>query len=650
MRSKKSLWLLLFMIVFIIIQELIFSMSAFGKISVYTIFLSIPIGGVLYLLTNFFNDRVNHGFVYVLISLVTVLFASQLVYYDIYQSVISFYSMFSGGGQVLQFFDKILDTIFSNILSIILLLIPLIVFIILDIKKFFDYRKGFLLKKVFLFIALLCIHFSIVLSMMVINANELYSNKNLYYNVHAPLLTTNKMGVLTMMRLDLQRLVFGFEDKDISIDISDIAKEEVAPETKYNAMEIDFNTLMSNEANETIKSMDEYFSKQTPSKQNEYTGMFEGKNLVVLVAEAFSELAIDKNLTPTLYKLYNEGFQFDNFYTPLFPVSTADGEYITDTSLIPKEGVWSLYKVKDNYMPFSYANLFENLGYTSNAYHDNTATYYKRNDYIKAMGYDSFKACRAGLNINCRIWPQSDLEMIQASTDDYINNDKFLAYYMTVSGHLEYTRNGNMMVTKNWDLVKNLKYSDRAKSYISCNIELDRALEELIKRLKSAGKLDDTVIAISGDHYPYGLDLNEINEISKYERDDNFEIHAMPFLVWNSTMKEPVKVQKIGSSLDVLPTLLNLFGIEFDSRLMMGRDILSDSDPLVIFSNRSFITDKGRYNSITKEFTPVDGVKVDDGYVDTISSIIYNKYKYSRLILENDYYRKLYTSLGWKIK
>lgn len=104
-------------------------------------------------------------------------------------------------------------------------------------------------------------------------------------------------------------------------------------------------------------------------------------------------------------------------------------------------------------------------------------------------------------------------------------------------------------------------------------------------------------------------------------------------------MKEPIKVEKIGSSLDILPTVLNLFGVEFDSRLLIGKDILSDTDPLVILSDRSFITDKGRYNSITEEFVPNEGVQIEEGYIQEINNIIYRKYQMSRLILENDYYR-----------
>ena len=295
-------------------------------------------------------------------------------------------------------------------------------------------------------------------------------------------------------------------------------------------------------------------------------------------------------------------------------------------------------------MPYSYANAFERLGYTSNAYHNHTATYYERDKYINTMGYNSYLAVGTGLEerMETSLWPNSDYEMIDVTTDDYINNDKFLAYYMTVSGHLNYTKIGNCMVDRNWDLVKDLPYSDKAKSYIAANIELDKAVGELIKNLEEAGKLEDTVIVISGDHYPYGLTLDEINELSTYKRDDTFEKYRMPLLIWSGSMKEPIKVEKIGSSLDILPTVLNLFGIEYDSRLLIGRDILSDTDPLVIFSDRSFITDKGRYNAITGQFIQNEGTEIQEGYVEKTNKIIYQKYQMSRLILENDYYRKVF--------
>lgn len=638
MRSIRNKTLMIYFILFIIYQELIFGITSFKNINIYTFLFSIVIGSLLYLFIDLFRGKYKHIITYFIIVLITFLFISNYIYYSIYKSIISIYSIINGG-QVLEFSSQILSTVLDNIGFVILIFFPVIIFIFLDVKKMIGFRNNSIKKNIILFLSLILFHFGIVLSTYITNSKELYSDKNLYFNINAPLLITNRFGLLTEFRLDIVRSIFGFKEKDLEEEIV-VPKEEIDEKIEYNKLEINFDKLVSND-NEEIKKIDEYINNQMPTNKNDYTGYFKDKNLIVFVAEAFSDMAIDKELTPTLYKLYNEGFQFTNFYSPLFPVSTADGEYITDTSLIPKEGLWSLYDVRGNYMPYSYANVFEKLGYKSNAYHNNTATYYHRNDYIKTMGYDSFKACGAGLNINCKIWPQSDYEMITASTDDYINEDNFISYYMTVSGHLEYTRYGNMMVSRNFSRVKDLSYSEKAKGYLAANIELDKAIEELIKRLEEKGKLSDTVIAISPDHYPYGLSIDEINEISTYERDEEFEIHHSAFLLWNSEMKKNIKVDKYISNLDVLPTILNLFGVEYDSRLLMGKDIFSDSDPLVIFSDRSFITDKGKYNSVTKEFTSFNE-EVDKEYIDQIKSIIYSKYKYSRMILEEDYYKSLF--------
>lgn len=552
-------------------------------------------------------------------------------------------------GQVTEFMDVIFDMILRNWYGILLFIIPIIVLIILHKKKKINFEKQNLKETLTKIGVLIIIQVIAILCVNFIDTKDIYSNKNLYYKTHVPKLTAKRMGFLTAMRLDLQRFIFGFEE-NLAVETS-AENIENSKEKDYNITNIDFEELIENEQDETIKEMHEYFKEQEATNKNEYTGMFEGKNLIVLVAESFSSLAIREDITPNLYKLYKEGFQFDNFYTPVFPVSTADGEYITDTSLIPKEGVWSFKEIVGNYMPYSYANVFEKLGYSSNAYHNHTATYYNRDKYIETMGYDSYLAVGTGLEdrMNTSRWPNSDYEMINVTTDDYINNDKFLAYYMTVSGHLNYTKIGNAMVYRNWDAVKDLPYSDKAKSYLAANIELDKAVGELINKLSDAGKLEDTVIVISGDHYPYGLTLDEINELSTYERDDTFEKYNMPFLIWSGSMKEPIKVEKIGSSLDILPTVLNLFGIEYDSRLLIGKDILSDSSPLVIFSDRSFITDKGKYNAITQEFIPNEGIEIEEDYVQKINNIIYKKYQMSRLILENNYYEHLGRSKMRKI-
>lgn len=639
----KKLNLLIYYILFIVYEELVFSCiifktfpASFGLI----ILFSIPIAIVLNLITSVFKPKVNKIITYIITIALIIIFGAQIVYYSMYEAIISFFSMMHGE-QVTEFMEVIIDVVLRNWYGILLFIIPLIILIILSKKKVITFEKNSIKQIAIKITSVLIIQLIALLCVNFINTDDMYSNKNLYYNIHVPKVTANRMGLLTTMRLDLQRFIFGFEEK-LSVQTNAIPKEE--EKDSYNITYIDFDKLIKNEEDNTIKEMHEYFSSQEASKKNKYTGMFKDKNLIVLVGESFSSLAIREDLTPNLYKLYKEGFQFDNFYTPIFPVSTADGEYITDTSLIPKEGVWSFLRVAGNYMPYSYANVFEKQGYSSNAYHNHTATYYERDKYIETMGYNSYLAVGTGLEdrMDTSNWPNSDYEMVKTTVNDYINNEKFMAYYMTVSGHMNYTKIGNMMVYRNWDQVKDLPYSNKAKGYLAANIELDKAVGELLSRLEEAGKLEDTVIVISGDHYPYGLTLGEINELSTFERDDKFEKFRMPFLIWSGSMKGPIKVEKIGSSLDVLPTVLNLFGAEFDSRLLMGRDILSDSDPIVIFSDRSFITDKGRYNSLTEQFTPNEGVTVEEGYVDKINTIIYKKYQMSRLILENDYYKHVF--------
>ena len=639
----KKLNLLIYYILFIVYEELVFSCiifktfpASFGLI----ILFSIPIAIVLNLISSVFKPKVNKIITYIITIALIIIFGAQIVYYSMYEAIISFFSMMHGG-QVTEFMEVIIDVVLRNWYGILLFIIPLIILIILSKKKVITFEKNSIKQIAIKITSVLIIQLIALLCVNFINTDDMYSNKNLYYNIHVPKVTANRMGLLTTMRLDLQRFIFGFEEK-LSVQTNAIPKEE--EKDSYNITYIDFDKLIKNEEDNTIKEMHKYFSSQEASKKNKYTGMFKDKNLIVLVGESFSSLAIREDLTPNLYKLYKEGFQFDNFYTPIFPVSTADGEYITDTSLIPKEGVWSFLRVAGNYMPYSYANVFEKQGYSSNAYHNHTATYYERDKYIETMGYNSYLAVGTGLEdrMDTSNWPNSDYEMVKTTVNDYINNEKFMAYYMTVSGHMNYTKIGNMMVYRNWDQVKDLPYSNKAKGYLAANIELDKAVGELLSRLEQAGKLEDTVIVISGDHYPYGLTLGEINELSTFERDDKFEKFRMPFLIWSGSMKGPIKVEKIGSSLDVLPTVLNLFGAEFDSRLLMGRDILSDSDPIVIFSDRSFITDKGRYNSLTEQFTPNEGVTIEEGYVDKINTIIYKKYQMSRLILENDYYKHVF--------
>ena len=185
--------------------------------------------------------------------------------------------------------------------------------------------------------------------------------------------------------------------------------------------------------------------------------------------------------------------------------------------------------------------------------------------------------------------------------------------------------------------------SDSAKAYMACNIELDRALEYVLQELEAAGELENTVICMSGDHYPYGLDgTGAIDELTHEGVEaDLIEKYRSTLILWSGSMEEPVIVDKPCSSIDILPTLLNLFGLEYDSRLIIGRDILSTAPGLVPTNRRCFVSELGKYYSDTDTFIPNEGVEVSDDYVSQTYQEMQRMFTYSERILFNDYYRVL---------
>ena len=591
------------------------------------------------LITSFFNKKLNKWLFIGINAFIYVLFLAQYINFKFYGNIISVYSVFHGG-QVFGFFGAIWAVIKENIFRCLLLFIPVSLLFIFHKKiKSESFNPKILWKKA---LVLLITFIITVLSLNLDTKKSIYTAKNLYYNQHYPNQMAQTFGILTTMRLDLERTISGFEEK--TIEVAETPDKEVNknPKIEYNVADIDYDSLIKNETNEEIKNIHNYVKSSTPSEKNIYTGMFKGKNLIAIVAEAFSPIAVNKDLTPTLYKLVNSGFVFNNFYTPVYYVSTSDGEYVTLNSLLPKESVWSFSKSSKNYLPYAYGNLFKEMGYTTYAFHDGTYKYYNRHLSHPNMGY-TYKACGNGLekSMKCKIWPQSDLEMINATYDYYKDSEHFMTYYMTISGHLQYNFYGNNMSYRNRELVKDLDKSTAIKAYIAAQKELDKALEELLNKLEADGKLDDTVIVLSADHYPYGLTTDQISEVMNIE-DSKFDVHKNNLVIWSSTMKEPIDINKYGESLDILPTVLNLFGIDFDSRLLMGRDLLSNSDGLVIFNDRSWITDKGKYNASTKVFTPFNNEQVDEDYIESINTKVYNKFVISKNILETNYYKYVF--------
>ncbi len=617
--------------------------------------LSIPIGLVLTIFCTFSKShRVNFGIAIGITSALFLVYATQIVYFTCFGKYLVFYSITAGGaGQITQdgMFSIVLNTILSCILPIILLALPLVYLIVFG-RRQIRFMKINVVQKLIGAAGSVAFHFIVLLLVLAIPAAS-----EVYFGAFNPTQSVGYFGLATTEWMDFKSNLLNIGGKgSLSIDTSSDTPASTETEKTPagdNVMDIDFDTLIKNETDETIKSMHQYFAAETPTKKNAYTGKFKDYNLIMLTAEGFAPYAISKELTPTLYKMQQEGFNFTNYYNSPWGVSTSDGEYVECTGLIPKSGVWSFYESGKNniFLPFSMPQQFLNLGISPvYGYHNNTYTYYHRDVSHPNLGY-LYKGLGNGLNIK-NTWPQSDKEMIDVTGPEYISKDKrFHAYYMTVSGHMEYDFENNYMSYKYKDYVKDLPYSEPIKAYIACNMDLDRAMESLLKQLEEAGVADKTLIALSPDHTPYGLEGTGstkyalFDEIFGHKVETTFEVNESVFLLYSPSMEKGVTVDKPCSPLDIIPTLNNLLGFEYDSRLLPGKDIFSDSPGLVIFENRSFITDKGRYNSTTGEFTKNEGVTIEDedAYVSKIKTEVKNKFVISAQILETNYYAKVIT-------
>lgn len=605
------------------------------------IIFTLPIILLLTILTKSFSEKINKIILFIIMGIITVYFELQYIFYNLFSLPFSF-STIGLADQALDFTSIIKDAILAHLPIFLVILIPFISLIILN--KIIDttrYHKPTIGALLIMFIIMYLATFLTLIP----GHKEDYSASKLYFQIDDQISIIDKFGMLTYTKIDIKRQFVGYES-DLIAEIKQPSNEKVEnndPEVvEYgdNIININFDEKAS--SNKNITSLNTYVSNQTPTNKTEYTGIFEGKNLIFILAEGFNEIAVDENRTPTLYKLTNSGFVFDNFYSPVF-LSTTGGEFQATTGLIPTQEILKLWKSEKPTISYALGNVFSPKGYRTQSYHNWTYTYYKRQETMKTLGFNNYMGCGNGLEqrMNCQ-WLPLDSEMINVTTPDYLGKEgNFVTYYVSVSGHSPYN-SGDNIAKLHYDTVKDLQYSDAVKYYLAAQVELDKMLETLINKLEESGELDDTVIALVGDHYPYTLSTEEMNEAATYIKDGTIEVNRSNFILWNSSMKEKIVVDKVGSQIDVLPTLLNLFDIEYDSRLIIGKDILSDYEGLAIFSNRSWVTDYGSYNSSTRRFTPKEGKELvgetEEEYIRRINNRVANSFTISKLIIDNNYY------------
>ncbi len=631
-----------------------------------------------------------------------VLFGAHIVYFKIFGNYFDWAMADMMGEAMTNFAGMLMIGIGRSLFPILLLLLPVI-----GVAVFIKRLTYYPVKRVPMMIPLLMasvMMLGFLLPTLILTGDKSEGGDWEIYSYPNELETPNTYGILTATRLNLGRVIFGIgdgvalgpgdddvtppddgifgtqsdsEDKkdppessdgtDTSDpdDTTDTGTDEPEPPKVYgdNVLDIDFASLIANTSNKDIKAMHEYFSKLTPTKKNEYTGYFEGKNLIFLTLEGFSGKVISPELTPTLYMMATGGFVFNNYYCSNWGGSTATGEYANLTGNFYNSASCMKSLIAKTYQPFVLARQFKNLGYYTPAYHAWTHSYYNRDESHPSLGYDYLGFGNGLENLKDadgngvkKQWVSSDHDTAKVTVSQYIDRQPFHVYYMTISGHANYNWGGNAMCKKHKSDINafceqyGLNYSDEVKAYLACQLEVELMAKELVDQLSAAGILDNTVFVMAADHYPYGLSDASIAELYGLPVSgvrQNFETYRNTLIIWSSSMEAPIPVNTPCSAVDILPTVSNLFGLAYDSRLMTGVDVFSGTDPIVYLnfdqgSSWNWINSYGSYNSGTKKFTVAEGVTVDEsalaGYVKSMNSLVSTRRKYSLAILKNNYY------------
>lgn len=636
--------------IFIII-ELILQLTCFKSLTLLNSIMILTLTIIITVLFTFFlslikNKKIRNIIMISVWSLLMIECGMELVYFKIYESFFNL-SGISFVGAIKDGFDKVLLTIVQNIIPISFLLL-IIIGISFYVKKKSNSIDSTLNKSDSFVLGILLIVCTLYVNINInyIGKAEQFSYYKLLNKINMPTMNVQSFGMISSTAISLQRTVFGFtQEMDESEDIYTNKKTALADDVniKYNVDEnIDLETLIKNETNEEIKKIHNYFNEQTPTAQNKYTGMFKDKNVIFILAESFDEAAISKELTPTLYKLKNEGIIFNNYFAPKYPASTADGEYMLEWGTLPIIGEnYSLIDMVYNTNPYILPRKLKEEGYNTHVYHNYSGYYNRRKQYFSTLNFDKHRYCEEGINTLCENFHASDVDMMDQTIDDYINKDKFFTYYITLSGHGSYD-DTNFISQKHISKLSNYNYPYSLKYYIAANIEFDLAMNKLITKLQEANKLDDTLIVISSDHTPYYLTSHDLNANSPVNRDSKFDRNRGSLIIYNSKLSGTHVSDKYAMNIDVLPTVLNMLGIKYDSRLIIGKDIMAiNNEGVVILPDRSWATNTGTYDTATGKFTKFTE-NVDEKYMSKLCQEVNEKYTISVNMQYNDYYKYVF--------
>ena len=493
-----------------------------------------------------------------------------------------------------EYGDEFFDILKNNFFMLLMLILACIVIIYITKKIYIDSKISFnIITSIIL----------LIISILLFVASSLFINRNVYDFESDMYANGLKVAVIHDMFKNYKvQIVKTTDDIKETLESETIETEMVEESnvennnydnkpyyydtSKYNVINFDFDKLIENEKRSDYNAINEFIRDRKPTEKNEYTGIFKGKNLIMICAEAWNSNIVDPELFPAMHRLMNNGFKFNNFYQPHAASSTSSGEYSFMVGMIPVNNDRTFVNSLNNNMGFTISMKMKEDNYNTYSFHNGRSTFYGRDEtHDSLMGFKKYMANDNGLNEYTESFYTDDTSLVKAAYEISSKEKPFLAYMMTYNGHKPYEGEliGNMNTYYSRVNIKHYNdYSDSVKYYMAKNMFLEKGLEYLLEKLEEDNLLDDTVICMVPDHYPYGLlddsykYLLELYKDDRVAKDITFRDRT-DIILWSGSLENEYKslvkpIDKVTCTIDLMPTLLNLFGFEFDSRLYPGRD------------------------------------------------------------------------------
>ncbi|MFK5883901.1 MAG: LTA synthase family protein [Candidatus Izemoplasma sp.] len=578
----------------------------------------------------FFTEKTARRLFFVTAGILTYTYFNQ----EVYHSVVNGYYSFSISGGFLQAASFYANYFQAFEFGQLFYFLPLISFFLINkyTYKFNFSIQYYAIKQplVVLFIGFGA-YLATVSSISSVNpvqveGVDMFTDRDLYNDLYSADAAIYKFGMLTYSQRDLLSLFH------------------------YNKVDEDLQML----------EIDDFLSKQPDHELSYYSNQLEDKNFILIMAESLDTYAIVPELTPMLQEVKDNSLYFENYYSPLYYRNTADTEFLVQTGLYPNKNVsLSMEVYMDNYFPNTMARLFSsytNVDYETFSFHNYTDYFYPRTDFhTQTLGFDHyFGSVQLGLQdepssfVLNHEW-QSDIllmeKVIDIIFDDMYTYDKFYANILTVSGHLDYDSKHTIASThyqqvEDYEEANGLDIPEDVKYYLASQIEFDLALTYLIDELKARGVFEDTVIMIFGDHYAYGLDVETIWEYDTIKEDgSNIDIHNVPMMIYNTGLENQV-IPNYMSSIDVMPTIANLFSLDIHYNEIIGKDALDGDNNTVRFANLSFVNKDFSFDIIENDYILNENTTLTKDDAMILNNHLIKEYIVNNMILEIDYYRK----------